>query len=271
METFDIMSRASVVPVHVGQQPLKNVLAPKTIIFTSQHVTHPMRWENCYPRDQYPWLEFVHDHHMKYQLEVRDSDNGKLYRHFPVSIMDIHPVRDMSLLRIDNEQSFFDYLESEDYKRYMVTEVDDLLLDLYPHQVHEDQYVQFKGFELAGSDDEKSMEDTLDDATSEDSMGETDQENLLPKLVHGHVNMIDIGKHRVFARTANEPVSMGMCGGPVLVRDEAHGGKMMCAGMLEGLVSGINDPKLNHLQGNAVFIPSTEMKLFMEQTLMLIK
>jgi hypothetical protein len=235
MQDYEILSRASA--ILVKRKSLN--------VFTSQHVTHPFLWQQYYPRNQYDWLDFVNEHHMKYNLELRDVTNGRLHKSFPLNIEAIHPQKDMALLNIVDEQSFIEYLSSAHTGQSM----EDLLLELYPKQVYQQQSVKFTGFELNVNSDNKN--DT------------ENEQPLVPKEVSGGVNVYDQRNNRVFAGTIDSSsiVSMGMCGGPCIVSEE---GKTYCAGMLEGLVQTVRDPAMEHLRNNAVFIPSTEMIHFLE-------
>jgi hypothetical protein len=264
MEKFEILSRASTILIpqqqgfhHDWNCVNKNAPLQTIHVLTSQHVTHPMRWTNYYPREQYPWLQFVHEKHMRYHLELRDAIDGRLYHSFVVKSRAIHPTRDISLLYIENEQEFQGYFDRFDVQQFISTRVDDLLLNLCPESLRENQRVIFQGYELHSGQNEiegNMEEEVVVEATNE-------EQPLVPKVVSGYVNMIDSRSGRVFARTEKDVVSMGMCGGPVLAHS-AQNDELQCVGILEGIVNNVRDGSMSFLQDNAVFIPSSELMDF---------
>lgn len=51
-------------------------VGPALHILTSQHVTHPYKYRNYYPGEEFAWLDFVQPEHVRVSVEVRDRASG---------------------------------------------------------------------------------------------------------------------------------------------------------------------------------------------------
>jgi hypothetical protein len=78
-----------------------------------------------------------------------------------------------------------------------------------------------------------------------------DENNMISKNVNGVINIIE--KDRIFAKT-EKILGMGMCGGPIFLKNSD-----ICIGMVEGIVSKVNNDEENELKDHLAFIPSASI------------
>jgi len=126
-----------------------------------------------------------------------------------------------------------------------------------------DQFGEISGLELYDdiiTERNQPLEIVGHDFTKNDS----GEEVMIPVTLPGKINLFSNNKY--FIRTPEVAV-MGLCGGPVLLLQENTAPK--CIGMVEALVApqqqSSNLQELKVIHNNTMVVPSTEIKLFIDE------
>ncbi|CAN8068941.1 unnamed protein product [Agarophyton chilense] len=224
MKDFELLARGSAF----------FVCGPNTgalIALTSAHVAAPHRYENYFPQE---WLRHVRDANCRSLIETR-SENGKDVKS-TISSLSLasgfrHSALDVAAFVLDEQSEAL--VKSSDIS---ILEIDNIEPKIGVE-------VKIGGFRLlgeSGSGTEAVIEANMDGKVSE------------------------IVKSRVFVNTGGVESEMGMCGGPVVLRDSPE----KCFGILEGLVPRIEEGQEagevhRRVAGHSVFITARELQMFL--------
>lgn len=107
MKEFEILNRASafIVPAKCPTYR-KNMF--KYHIVTVSHAVAPWRWPKYYAEE---WLKGVNESHCHYTIELRREDGMFMTQDNLIPHTFHHPFRDLSVLHIDDEDSFSETIE----------------------------------------------------------------------------------------------------------------------------------------------------------------
>eukprot|EP00178_Gracilaria_changii_P026150 TRINITY_DN803_c0_g1_i2.p1 TRINITY_DN803_c0_g1~~TRINITY_DN803_c0_g1_i2.p1 ORF type:complete len:285 (-),score=33.72 TRINITY_DN803_c0_g1_i2:743-1597(-) len=224
MKDFELLARGSSFFV-----PGPNTGA--LIALTSAHVSAPHRYENYFPHE---WLRHVQDGNCRSLIETR-SENGKEVNtticNVPLPSGFRHFSLDVAAFVLDERSE--ELIRSQNIS---VMKIDDAEPEVGTE-------VTIGGFRLlgeSGSGTEAVMEAPLDGKVSE--------------IVHS----------RMFVNTGDTVSEMGMCGGPVVLKDSPN----ICLGILEGLVPQVEEGQdagemHRRVAGHSVIITARELQMFL--------
>lgn len=222
MKDFEILSRASAFAVRRldGEEDL-----PWHII-SSQHVTHPFRYPQYYPPEQYPWLEHITPEHTRITLELREEVTGRslVAAEVDPATATCHPSRDVALLHMKDQPHF----AAEAAAAGLQLEPLQLASEVCPSAAP----LLFEGHFLEDAQSDASANGIGSGSGSGNGEAAAAQV-LIPRSVRGHF-LARSERGQTFARTPSAVLPMGMCGGPVL----DHAGAV--TGVIEGIVPATN-------------------------------
>ena len=200
MDTHEVLSRGSGFFVKNDAQPL---------LVASGHVVAPWRFPHYFGEE---WISHVGPEQCRYFVEARDGSGGIAHA-AEARVVAHHRTLDTAALALVD-----------------ATEADALraaALDLVPDAVH----AAGDGVEIVGHVVEEDIfSDDLDD--------DEDARLMVPRSVESVFVRRLQTQH--FAKNAGEPITMGMCGGPVLRKDGS------CVGVVEGVVPTSDHPLSDH-------------------------
>lgn len=241
MRDFEILNRASAFLVRSNLKHSENASNkipfpfPKVHLLTASHVVAPWKWPKYYPEE---WLQHVCEKHTTYTAEVRHSDGVFATQSDLKPVSYHHPTRDLAVLHFENELEVLELMDSVGVDILSFTPNSSQLLK-------EGDILEFHGHQIAGGD------------ITADSTTEDDVRKSMPRTSSGIVQ--GRTQHQIFAKT-NPVLSQGMCGGPVIVRDDRR--DPLCVGLVEGIVP--REHPTASLQELAVFVESAEMQSFLD-------
>ncbi|KAL9647415.1 hypothetical protein ABK040_006778 [Willaertia magna] len=222
MMEFEVLSRSSATLIKGSNN--------KVHVLTSAHVTHPFIWRRYYPGEQYDWLEFVKEEHVKCKLDIRDPKTGIPTATFKLKNRMFLPDDtnlDISLLHLESMNDL------KDLENYGIVP-----LELKETDLQGEENVEFFGHRAEGD------------------------ELLLPQSIKGKIKGFAdnklLGIERVFAKT-DIPCQQGMCGGPCLDQENPN----TCVGVLEGIVNPTSS--LEQLRNHAAVIPTHRILQFIRK------
>lgn len=206
------------------------VIGPETgltIALSSAHVSAPHMYRRYFPAD---WLSFVHDKHVRCQLEVRLPDGASTLHPPPPATPLIDTFRHASL----------------DVAAAVVSPAGEAL----PAGFHVLSLSEGAPPDGHGEDVRILGHEIVDDGAV-----------VREFRVDGRVQLVD-GPSRGFVETGDVGTVMGMCGGPVVGRDGA------VVGLLEGLVPRLAEgeepasEQHRRIAGQSVYVTAEELRLF---------
>jgi len=219
MHEFELLSRASGFLVKGAKGPGPHIVA-------SAHVIHPFHYPQYYPREEYEWLYYLSEDHIKTAFEVRAVDGSVLLSKDLRKDVFRHPARDFAVLHFEDFEEVAEGLRELGRGPNLVElEVDETRL--------KGANTDFVGHFLVSGDNPQQIQ--------------------VPQIVSGQVLGLTADRQAAFAST-EILLEMGMCGGPVL---DPQGS---CVGATEGIVSkGGPEP----LRGCAALIPARVISQFL--------
>eukprot|EP00177_Eucheuma_denticulatum_P002789 GFKZ01005010.1.p1 GENE.GFKZ01005010.1~~GFKZ01005010.1.p1 ORF type:complete len:275 (+),score=29.35 GFKZ01005010.1:187-1011(+) len=199
------------------------------IALVSAHVAAPHRFRNYFPHD---WLSYVRDADCRSVLEARSADGKSVKRCIATQTLS-HGFRHASL----DVAAFV--LDDDDILKQ---DAEIKILTLTEAALEKGTEVSIAGFRLLG----------------ESGSG---TEAVVATEVPGSVS--ELSPTRGFIDTGSTETEMGMCGGPVVLKQD----KDSCAGILEGLVPrrqpGDRESDLHErVGGHSVFLGAKELGMF---------
>lgn len=275
MPHYEVLSRASAFAVRTSAED-------EVTLVSSRHVSHPWLHQAQYYPDK-PWLEHVHDDHIRYSVEAYDGDG----RHDdPVLTWPLtrwtkpHPRLDLAALRVANPHAFQAAMAAAGLRlcvHGVAEERPDALVPLLFHGHVTRPHPQREGVdgEVPPELEELRHADAaqLQAAVPVAALPTTQ----LPQRVAGHV--VARSDRQVFAHTEGETaLEMGMCGGPVVLAAgcgaagaDGDGDCVSCVGVVEGTVpddvgsgGALSDATRQLIAGTAVFVEVDDLREFVE-------
>mmetsp|Transcript_4609 Transcript_4609/g.6770 ORF Transcript_4609/g.6770 Transcript_4609/m.6770 type:complete len:473 (-) Transcript_4609:11-1429(-) len=224
---------------------------PLVHVLTSSHVLSPWLWKQYYPQ---PWLNVVTQEHVRYSVDVFDnSADSKTTKREPLATFALNPYpihhpseMDVAIIHLKQEDSALKNMRSLGVEM-MHLRKDDNLFD-------KGDEVVFDGFELAEEHyaHMEKMNNDLDENEDKESSQE-DTRVFIPYIETG--NLIFASASR-FLSSTEKPLPEGLCGGPVIDRDNR-----IC-GIVEGIIP--SDHENKEMVGAASFIPSFRLREFVD-------
>jgi hypothetical protein len=257
---------------------------PQVHVVASSHVLSPFLWKDYYPQD---WLSKVRQEHCRYSLEVvqhneaqqqhddNDADvattakkqqqllpatNTKSLAKLSLNSTPYHHPegRDVALLHFEQEESSLKILKNLGVKILHLRDADKLFEQgeemFYDGYVVSEVGMMSSSKTDGSSTDDVSSSDDSDEDSDEDASNEEDVRIFQEYKDQGHLTLHT--NDRFFATSSKGPLPEGVCGAPVLDKDDN-----VC-GVVEGYVRLTHkDP---HLAGSVAFLPSYSMAAFVE-------
>lgn len=280
MEGFEILSRASAFLVKADVNNMKNLgrsgfpvghestmgskymakagteFLPSYHVITSSHVVSPWKWPKYYPDE---WLQFVNEQHTHYTLEIRDQDGVFVSQVECNPVTYHHASKDLAILHLADDPEDLELLQDTGYQisELMPRSTSPGMSFLMPGKE-----LHFIGHRVVGSTDGGDSNFPIAGA----SPGGGDARKPVPQTVRGQI--VHKSDAQIFAKT-EMVLTDGMCGGPVIVTEDANGGNgttggVLTPGKIVGMVEGIvpTNHSVPELQGLAVFIESDDIQDF---------
>ena len=208
METFEVLARATAFPVRFKAGPAAR---PSLHWLVSKHVVAPFEYTHSYYAAEAEWLSFVEPKHIKVTLEFRDDETGAVVWEGDCDgAVRCHEQLDVASVYLNNDaEAALESLANETVSIEPLELVD-------------------KGDDetALGFDDALVLGGHVLDGIAADDPTVSPRPIALPARFVGTGS--DGARH--FVRT-EEPLTMGICGGPVLAKTSA-----LCVGMVEGMI-----------------------------------
>lgn len=224
---------------------------PLVHVVAASHVLSPWMWKNYYPQ---PWLEHLTQDHVRYSLDVYDFENrDDKKKNEPLATFGVNPYpihhpekMDLALVHLKSEEAALKQMESLGVESLHLTDIETVF--------DKNDEVSFEGFEIT-EDHYEAMEKMNDEfeKVKEKSQSDDDTRVFVPYNIRG--NLIFASQDRFLAKTAT-PLPEGVCGGPVLDKDNR-----VC-GIVEGIVP-VDHPE-KEMAGAASFIPYFRLRHFVD-------
>lgn len=215
MKDFEILNRASAFIV-----PAKSSTS-KLHVLTASHAVAPWRWPKYYPEE---WLKYINEDHTYYTLELRTEEGIFITQNDCLTRSFHHSNRDLACLHFEDDNRVLEFLNAMNFET----------LNLEKDMINKNDVLSFHGHEVIG-----------------EVSNEFDERKPYPYNCQGV--FINRTKLQSFARTP-EPLTLGMCGGPVLNKSNK------VVGLLEGIVP-VDHPSAD-LRGLAVFVENNTISQF---------
>jgi hypothetical protein len=226
---------------------------PLVHVVASSHVLSPWLWKKYY---QQPWLETVQQHHVTYAVDVIEPSSRNVLATFPLNASPIHHPAgiDLAIAHLKDEDTALQRLNDLGVGIHHLVDDNEssfakgLEVHFDGYQVSEDEHVR-KSTLLLDTSLDASIHDKHQNQTGED-----DTRIFIPYTATG--SLIYASPTRFLAST-DQPLPEGLCGGPVLDKDDTH-----ILGVVEGIVP--KDHLDSRIAGAAAFIPSFAVQEFID-------